>query len=286
MKASTLLLVLIPTMALAQSTRPASTRPAATQPVRNLARYFGLVKNEFMKTESGEIVLVPDELRTAIDRMRDEAADEKESIDDQIEQLSGGISGAEAERRKNERAARDAAKLARANERRSVVYRYSQQSSTALPNVQSTRVDRRTNAVAADLARSARADQEQKKQAAQTHKDSIAGTRVELVELKKRSSALAWAVSASNRNLPPRAAWKALPQDTQDQLKRVGITLDEFKSKVLPACKISETTFLDEAVRIDKDTKTADELADGIGDYLIDAFPKTPRQSPKPNVAK
>jgi hypothetical protein len=132
-----------------------------------------------------------------------------------------------------------------------------------------------TDGAAQYRANAARVASESNKRQVADAQSKIASTRVNLVELKKRAASLGWASSPYNRNLPPKSAWNDLPNDVQAELKRVGITLDEFKGQVLPACRISQQEFLGKASQVDTETTTPDELADGIMDFLIASFPKS-----------
>jgi len=274
MKASAIILSLIASMALGQATRPAATQPATSQPSRNFGRYYNLVKNEFMKDEGGEIVIVPDEVKAAIAEIRRNAQEEKKAIDADITSLTREIAAADADRKAAEKQAREHAKTARENERKSVWYEYRTNQYGGLQS-SSRWVDR----VKASAAESARKRQEERKAAAARAKGDISAMRAELMQLKRESAALASAASPYNRNLPPKMFWQDLPADLQKQLGRVGITQDEFK-EIVKYCGMTEAQFLDAAYKLDQKTRGADELTDKIMELFKEKMkPSSARKS-------
>jgi len=274
MKASAIILSLIASMALGQATRPAATQPATSQPSRNFGRYYNLVKNEFMKDEGGEIVIVPDEVKAAIAEIRRNAQEEKKAIDADITSLTREIAAADADRKAAEKQAREHAKTARENERKSVWYEYRTNQYGGLQSSYRW-VDR----VKASAAESARKRQEERKAAAARAKGDISAMRAELMQLKRESAALASAASPYNRNLPPKMFWQDLPADLQKQLGRVGITQDEFK-EIVKYCGMTEAQFLDAAYKLDQKTRGADELTDKIMELFKEKMkPSSARKS-------
>lgn len=280
-KLSVAILVLCPCLfAAEESDSPAApaTRPAATQPAApTLPRYFNLLKNEFMEDEDDNIVLVPEDLNRNIDQIRKAAADEKRALDEEIAELTRQIKVAESNRKNSLEQARQEAKAARKADKRSVRYSYTKDGLG-----RTTSFNASTDYIAASARDGARRRADERKAQADKHSGDIAAMRADLISLKKESAALAAVASPHNRNLPPKTYWTDLPDDIQRDLKRVGITLDQFK-RVLRDMGMSEEAFLEDAFELDKEAEDTDELIDELRKMFAKKMPPPApkRTSPK-----
>ena len=110
MRTLVIAIALMPSIALAQVDQPTTQEDSAS--ASRFQRYYQLVKNDFMKTESGEIVIVPDDLREIIDQLRLDAVETRKEIDAEIAAINREIknqdkSWSQEIRRGNERNGRE-----------------------------------------------------------------------------------------------------------------------------------------------------------------------------------
>jgi hypothetical protein len=259
-------LVMLPATTFAQADKPAATQPAATQPaatqpaaVRNLARYYGLVRNEFMRTEKGSIMLVPEGLKKIIAGIRAKAVEDRKAINADIADVTAEIRKADAEARAQKKkvlAERSKAeKIDNSNFRTNLSGQTKMRSYRLLDDANQAR----------SFAGAAKAD-------ASRAKGDVSAAKAELQQLKKELASLSWAASPYARNMPPRLFWREQPEDIQKQLARVGISKEDF-AIALKKCRVSETEFLDAAVAIDNKTHTAIDCADELRDYFEKRLP-------------
>ena len=225
----------------AQTPPPASQpAPPASQPAVVIGRYYGLLKNEFMKDKDGHITLLTPEMRETIAKVRQKARKDKEDIDKKIPELQKKAAADEKAAAAADEKARQAriegdqkanSQLLRSRDRRGRVSR---------SGVQSAEKSYQTS-----VADAGRLEEEKTKQTSEAH-----SAKAEVARLRQQSAELAVVASPYSRNLPPRKYFADLPEDMQAQLRRVGITLDEFKG-LLPGINYTEKTFLEAASKLD-----------------------------------
>jgi hypothetical protein len=248
----------------------------ATQPaMTGIAKYFNLVKNEFIKEEDGAIELILPDLQQAIARMRATAAEEKKLVDQDIAELTREIQAAEVDRKAAIKQEREAKADARKHDARADSYEYRFNSS-------GIRTYRRHDSLQDDYADMARDRAKAQRQNANRAKGDVNAMRVDLLQLKKESATLAAVASPASRNLPPRPFWKDLPADQQEQLGRVGITQNELKD-LLARTGQTEDSFVAIAKGLEKDAQSTDELVKLLRDYFegqLGPRRPPPRKSP------
>ncbi len=226
---------------------------ASTQPA-TFNKYYSLMKNEFIKSENGQVALTPEEVERAIAEIKRQAINEKEAVEQQmlavtqqIAQAEGVRKGAEAQAREHSIAAKKAGRKTIQNEW-GVVNNGGQVQPYSQRRVDSAMVDRQ---------RMSQAQSAMNKAQASSVQGNINAWRAELGNLKKRSTALAGVAAPYNRSVPPKQYWTDLPPVLQEQLARVGISQDEFKG-VLKQHSISETDFVRVAFVLDYQEKDND----------------------------
>lgn len=245
---------------------------STTQPaIVGIAKYYNLIRNEFIKEEDGAIELTFPELQEAILRMRAAAAEERELLDQDIADLTREIGAAERRRReaaKNERDSKADARRHAAKENR-YTYQF---------NSRSFQTRRYHNSFEEGQKEGAKRQAERHGQQADQARGDVAALRMELMELKRAAATLAAVASPLSRNLPPREFWKDLPPDQQEQLARVGITLDELKG-LLTRLGQNEDVFLAAARQMEQGVRSTDELVKRLRGYFEQQL--GPRQPPR-----
>lgn len=256
----------------------ATTQPALT----GLAKYHALLKNEFMTDPDGNVVPVPESLREAVQRLRRDLLAEKADVDREIADITAEIAAANQRRKANLQAEREQKHEARKDapriERR-IYY-----------GTGGIRVQNRTS-----YRRNAGPDSEAfHRQQARQHRANAAKAQgdinaliAERNQLQRESAMLAGVGQPNSRNLPPKSYWADLPPDQQDQLARVGISLDDFK-RLLKKLGYLEGYFVKLAQDAEKSTRNHDELVAKLRIMLEDRLnalspePKEPAATPAP----
>ena len=248
----------------------------ATQPaVTGIAHYYNLVKNEFIREPDGAIELIFPDLQQAIVRLRADAAEEKVKVDRDIAELTREIQAAEGDRKSAVRQEREE----KADARRHAAQADRYDSSYSGNGIRTYRYHDSVQDYEADHARERARTQHQN---ANRAKGDLNAMRVELLDLKKQSAALAAVASPLSRNLPPRDFWKTLSPEQQEELERVGITLDELKT-LLARLGQTEDAFVAIAKGLEKEAHSTDQFVKSLRDYFEGQL--GPRRPPPPKAS-
>lgn len=243
--------------------------PTTSQPTSALYKYYSLLKNEFIKTEDGRVTFVPDELRQAIAALREKAAREKRRLDQQIADITASIAASEQARKTAVSRERELKTEASKNARRSKTTHW-----VASPRGISVHTHR--DRLKESLATKAKAAAREQQEAARRRQSDARALMAQRAQLQKEAAAWGAVAVANDRVLPPRTFWNELPPAQQEQIARVGLTLDEFK-RLITTLGETEESFLEAAKAMEAPGQSADQLADRLLDYFEGHKPPRPQ---------